>query len=371
MKHRVWWTIGSLALLMLMAGPAQASEAYWQLAVRENGSISGQMRVSVDELAQALALDADGDGTLDWAELKPHRAEIEAYLTVPCTVLVDGLAAVPRLSDLSYGVQGDVAQIAAGVTLNATAPVQAITLDCAQNGLDLAQHPRSVSVRWPDQRHQQTELTATHPREIFEQTRAHRSGFLDYLVSGIWHIWIGYDHILFLIALLIPSVLQRSGSGRVPASTIGVTVWDVTLIVSAFTLTHSITLSLAMLGWVELPPRLVESAIALSVAIAALNNLLPTTAGAQGVWIALLFGLLHGFGFANVFSDIDATGAFWTALIGFNLGVEAGQIAIVAVFVPLAFWLRHTRFYRTGVVYGGSTAVAGLASIWMIERLTG
>jgi hypothetical protein len=371
MKHGVLWTIGSLALLMLMAGSARASEAYWQLEVRENGHISGQMRVSVDELAQALDLDADGDGALDWAELKPHRDEIEAYLPVPCAVVVDGLAAVPRLSELSYGVQGDVAQIAAGVTLNAQTPVESITLDCSQNGLDLARHPRNVSVRWPDQRHQQAELTLTHPREVFERARAHRSGFLDYLVSGVWHIWIGYDHILFLIALLIPSVLQRHGKGRVPASTIGVTVWDVALIVTAFTLTHSITLSLAMLGWVQLPARFVEAAIALSVAIAALNNLLPTTAGARNVWIALLFGLLHGFGFANVFNDVDAADSFWTALLGFNVGVEVGQIAIVALFVPLAFWLRHTRFYRMGVVYGGSTAVAGLASIWMVERITG
>ncbi len=371
MKPLLLRMIGGLALLVAGATPALASTAYMQLHVQDDGRITGQTRVSVDELTQALDLDADADDAVTWPELQPLRAGIEAYLVAPCSIVVDGLAVVPRLSDLVYGVQGQAAQVAATLKLDAGAPVDRIEIDCSLSGLDLQQHPRSIAVSWPDRSHREAILDVDHPRVQLDRTDARRSGFLDYLVSGVWHIWIGYDHILFLIALLIPSVLQRRGNGRVPASTIGVTLWDVALIVTAFTLTHSITLSLAMLGWVELPPRLVEAAIALSVAVAALNNLLATTAGARGVWIALLFGLLHGFGFANVFDQIDAEGRFWTALIGFNVGVEAGQIAIVAVFVPVAFWLRATRFYRVGIVYGGSMSVAALASVWMVQRVAG
>jgi hypothetical protein len=141
------------------------------------------------------------------------------------------------------------------------------------------------------------------------------------------------------------------------------------MIVSAFTVAHSITLASAALHWVVLPSRLVESAIAASVVVAALVNLSPRTAGASGVWVAFGCGLLHGFGFANVLSEIGAEGTpLWRTLVGFNLGVEIGQLAIVAVFLPIAYLLRDTRFYRTGVLYGGSSAAALCAMFWFWQR---
>jgi hypothetical protein len=189
-----------------------------------------------------------------------------------------------------------------------------------------------------------------------------------YLMDGVWHIWIGYDHILFLLALLLPSVLvRRAGAWEgVPRS--GAAVRDVVKVVTAFTLAHSITLSLAALEVISLPSRLVESAIAASVVLAALNNLRGTVESRRWV-LAFCFGLIHGFGFASVLTDLGLPQqALVLALVGFNVGVEIGQLAIVAVFLPLAFSLRSTGFYRVGVLKAGSVLVAVLAGWWLVQR---
>ena len=119
---------------------------------------------------------------------------------------------------------------------------------------------------------------------------------------------------------------------------------------------------------IELPSRWVESAIAASVVLAALNNVWPVFHSRRWM-VAFAFGLIHGFGFASVLTDLGLPReALALALVGFNLGVEAGQLAIVAVFLPLAFALRRTAFYRRAVMLGGSLLIALLAAVWLIER---
>ncbi len=162
--------------------------------------------------------------------------------------------------------------------------------------------------------------------------------------------------------------MRRDGQW-VPAAGLGGAVKEVFKVVTAFTLAHSITLSLAALEIVTLPSRLVESAIAASVIVAALNNLRGTIEGKRWV-MAFVFGLIHGFGFASVLADLGLPkDALVLALVGFNVGVELGQLAIVAVFLPLAFWLRATKFYRVGVLQIGSLLVALLAAWWLVQRL--
>jgi hypothetical protein len=202
--------------------------------------------------------------------------------------------------------------------------------------------------------------------ELAETSRLRQ--FLDYANEGIWHIWIGFDHILFLLSLLLPAVLVRKDGRWEAVGAFGPAFWDVFKIVTAFTVAHSITLSLATLGVVSLPSRLVESAIAASVVAAALNNLWPVVRGRRWV-VAFLFGLVHGFGFASVLLDLGLPqGTLVLALVGFNLGVEIGQLALVAAFLPFAFLFRETTFYRRVVVVGGSTAIVVIAALWMVER---
>jgi hypothetical protein len=212
-------------------------------------------------------------------------------------------------------------------------------------------------------------LGATHPAERFALARAGRAGeFLAYLREGVLHIWSGYDHILFLLSLLLPAVLVRGAGGWQGVATLRQAFVEVLKVVTAFTLAHSLTLSLAALGVVTLPSRLVESAIAASVVIAAAGNLL-NFAERRRWAIAFAFGLIHGFGFAAVLTDLGLPRALLAlALLGFNLGVEAGQLAIVAVFLPLAFVLRGTWFYRRAALVGGSAAIALVAGVWLLER---
>ena len=134
-------------------------------------------------------------------------------------------------------------------------------------------------------------------------------------------------------------------------------------------LAHSITLSLAVFGWVELPPRLVESVIAASVVIAAANNLLPFRC--PRAWImAFAFGLLHGFGFASALVDLGlAHASLAGALVEFNLGVEAGQLVIVGIFLPLLFGLGRWSFYPRVLLPLASSAIVLIAGAWFTERL--
>jgi HupE / UreJ protein len=139
-------------------------------------------------------------------------------------------------------------------------------------------------------------------------------------------------------------------------------------LVTAFTLAHSITLGLATLDLITLPSRLVESAIAASVVFAACSNLYPALS--QRRWlVAFLFGLIHGFGFATVLSDLGLPkGSLALSLVSFNLGVEVGQLAIVAIFLPLAYGLRKSWTYQRLILVSGSLGIAALACAWLIER---
>jgi hypothetical protein len=143
---------------------------------------------------------------------------------------------------------------------------------------------------------------------------------------------------------------------------------DVIRIVTAFTLAHSLTLGLAALGVVQVSSRIVEPAIAASVVLAAANNLWPLF-GRDRWAVAFALGLLHGFGFSSVLAEVGLpAGHLLAALAGFNLGVELGQLALVAVFVPVAFALRRTTGYRRLGLTGGSAAAAAIALGWLVQR---
>jgi hypothetical protein len=198
--------------------------------------------------------------------------------------------------------------------------------------------------------------------------------FGQYLLEGVWHIWIGFDHILFLLALLLPAVLvhaitlnnERRWTG---VATFRMALTEVLWVVTAFTVAHSITLSLAALQIIELPSRLVESAIAASVVLAAANNLWLLVERRRWL-VAFSFGLIHGFGFASVLTELGLPkDALVLSLLGFNFGVEVGQLAIVAAFLPLAYLMRNTALYRKGVFVGGSLLTMLVALVWLAERV--
>jgi hypothetical protein len=163
--------------------------------------------------------------------------------------------------------------------------------------------------------------------------------------------------------------LRRSEGGWQIVERFSPAFLSVLKIVTAFTIAHSLTLSLATLGIVKLNSRWVESIIAASVVLAALNNLRPTSQG-KAWMIAFVFGLIHGFGFANVLADLGLSqGSLLLSLVGFNFGVEIGQLAIAAVFLPIAFGLRRSWAYNCLTLKLGSAAIAMVATVWMVERV--
>src|SRR5262249_20021684 len=192
------------------------------------------------------------------------------------------------------------------------------------------------------------------------------ASFASFVREGVWHIWMGIDHILFLLCLILPAVFQRRTQRWAAADSLRDVCKEVFEIVTAFTLAHSITLVISAVGLVALPSRFVETAIALSVVAAALNNILRTVDARWAVAFAL--GLLHGFGFSSVLIDLGLPShELIGALLGFNLGVELGQAAIVVALLPVLFWIRRTLAYQA-LLWVGSGAVAILAALWSYQR---
>jgi hypothetical protein len=192
--------------------------------------------------------------------------------------------------------------------------------------------------------------------------------FAEYLQAGIWHILSGIDHLLFLLSLLLPAVLLRSHGRWQPVPTARSAFLGIVRVVTAFTGAHSITLALAAFDIIRLPSRLTESAIAASIIVAALNNIVPVVTSARAR-IAFTFGLLHGFGFASVLSDMGLPdGARLLSLLAFNVGIECGQLAVVLLVMPLVYKVRCGTMYRRVVLPAGSAAVAVLAAVWLAQR---
>ncbi len=209
----------------------------------------------------------------------------------------------------------------------------------------------------------------SEPSIRLDLTRSSRwRGFVGLVRLGVWHIWIGYDHILFLMALVLPSVLVRENRKWEPAPNFTRALLKIVTIVTFFTLAHTVTLSLAALDVIRLESRLVESIIAASIAVAAWANLAPGLNVREAV-IAFVFGLFHGFGFASVLGDIGLGREFLVlSLLGFNIGVEIGQVAIIAAVFPVLYVLRDKAVYRPFLRWGSVFLIA-VALLWFFERV--
>ena len=362
------------AAALLLAGAAQAhkpSDSYLSVTV-DGTRVSGRWDIALRDLDFAIGLDADGDGLITWGEVRARHADIAAYAAARLALAADGVNCalevgtqlVDEHTDGAYSVLplrfACPGAAPASLTLNYTLFSD---IDPQHRGLlNLTVNGATRTAIFGPQAAQQS----------FDMRGASRlTQLLDYLREGVWHIWVGFDHILFLLSLLLPAVGIWAGRGAAhwqPVERFGQAFWDVLRIVTAFTVAHSITLSLATLGLVTLPSRFVESSIAASVVLAALNNVYPVAHGRRWM-VAFGFGLLHGFGFASVLVDLGLPqGALALALLGFNLGVECGQLAIVAAFLPLAYAARRSWFYRRVVLLGGSLLIAVVAAIWFVER---
>ena len=366
--------LGSVVALVVLLFAPQAfahkpSDSYLSLEV-EGAVVHARWDIAIRDLEYALDLDGDGDGKITWGELREHQQEIASYVLVRLTIRGDA-AACPMAIDAKGGAvasHSDGQYAVVRFDARCSAAVKELGIDY-RLFFDLDPQHRGI-VRIDAAGTSRTHTLSKNDHEAsFSLADAGRLRQLGAIVrQGIIHIWTGYDHILFLLALLLPSVLRREGKEWHAVPKLRPALLDVLRIVTAFTIAHSITLSLAALGVVTLPSRLVESAIAACVVLAAANNLYPILR--QDRWMAaFLLGLMHGFGFSSTLMDLDLPRSnLVLTLFGFNAGVEVGQVAIVAVFVPIAYAVRNQIAYRRYALLAGSAVIAVLATIWLVER---
>lgn len=332
--------------------------------------IAGSLELSIRDVELAVGLDADQDGKVTWGELRAAEPRVTHYVkehltfgtqNSPCDLTFQSLQVNDRV-DGSYAwvpFKARCAQIVQDLNIHYTVMEG---LDPSHRGL-LTLTAGGVT--------QSAVLGGDTPQAAFSVFAPSRwRTFVEYFQAGIWHILSGIDHLLFLLSLLLPAVLKRNRGRWDPVVQVRPAFISIVKVVTAFTLAHSLTLTLAALNIVRLPSRLTESVIAASIIVAALNNIFPVVTEKRAR-IAFAFGLLHGFGFASVLADMGLPpGARLISLLAFNSGIEAGQMAVVLTVMPIIYGLRCGAFYRRAVMPLGSAAIAALALVWLIQRAT-
>lgn len=414
-RRLVWGVVGCLAWLL---GPASAwahkpSDSYLTLDLQHGGRVTVRWDIALRDLDSELALDDDGDGRLTWAEVRRRWRDIQTYAQPHLALRVGERAceSVPdapsnasgpgqlvahtdgRYAVLTWALQCPTGEGAEAVQVDyrlfaVTDPTHRGILRWRHSGgaqaaggglLVLGAQRPEAEVPWRIA----PPTWASTPAAGASDTAAPTSPegpaprtFAAFVGEGMHHIAQGADHVLFLLTLVLVAVWFRP-AGRLsrrplaawsPRARWGSALREGGKLVTAFTLAHSVTLSLAVMGVLAPPSQWVESLIALSVLLAALDNLWPWIPGPR--WLVVFgFGLVHGFGFAGALQDLSVSGGDLVApLLGFNVGVELGQLAIVGIALPLACLLRHSVAYRWLAVGGGSVAIASIAAIWLIER---
>lgn len=363
MKKLCLWLLLCLCPQLLHAH--NSSDGFLYLEV-QGTHIRGRLDLALRDLDEALQLDTDGDAQIDWGEVRRARAAIEAYVR-PRLDLGDGTCPL-SFERLEISEHSDGSYAALILSASCATPPQALRVryelmfdfDAQHRGLlSLVDGGAArTAVFAPDHRVQDFEPSAASSGRVFSQ----------YFRQGVWHVWTGLDHLLFLATLFLPAVLRREAGTWRAAPDLRTVLWATAGLVTAFTIAHAITLSVAASGMLGLPSRWVESLVAATVVFAGLNNLVPMVHRGL-IGLAGIFGLIHGAAIAGVLIELGLPpGARVLSLLAFNLGVEAAQLALVAVVVPLAFLGRHSRIYRRGVLLPGSALVAAIGTVWLVER---
>jgi hypothetical protein len=323
--------------------------------------------LSIHDIVWTVFIDRDFDGAVTWGEVQAASANIERSLLHEISVSRGGTPCALALRDLALADR--VEQHYLSTALTATCPAHgALSIggslymsgDASQRVL-VSGHRGGESLTGV--------ISATSGNWVEPERVSAWSSFFRFIREGVWHVAIGYDHIAFVLLLLLPSVLRPVDGRWQGASRLSQVTRDIVTIITAFTIAHSTTLALAVTGTVKLPTQPIEIAIAASIAIAGAINLLPSLSKLR-LPLAFSFGFVHGFGFANALREIDAAGtALLPLLAGFNIGVEVAQLAIVALVLPLIYSIRQTRWYAGGLMPLGSCALGAAGLVWMFQRI--
>ena len=368
----------ALVALCGIAHAHKASDSYLQLTTTA-GRLDVRWDISLRDLDVALDLDSDADGKLTWGEVRGAWPRIEAYALQ--RLAIDGCPLTPTGRGLERRNDGAYAVLYLASSCALPAPPRIVyslfaEVDPTHRGIAKVQRPGQdvvLSVLEPSSlvaggAAAAASAASASATAVSAETREAAPSRWEFLAEGVRHILTGYDHVLFLLCLLLPSVMRRTPSGWRAVERLSQAVLPVIGIVTAFTVAHSITLGLAALKLVSLSPKFIEPAIAVTIILAALDNVLPIFP-VRRVVVTFFFGLIHGFGFANVLAELNLPrAAFAWALLQFNVGLEVGQLLIVAVATTALFTLRGWRGYARGVIGGGSIVAIAIGLLWLIER---
>lgn len=365
------------------------------------------LSVAIKDLDQSLPIDANADGKVTWAEVKAatpsvltllnEAANIKPLAGLPAAATVAGSAdASPcglnwKFDGLERRSDGTYLRVQAQARCPAS---QALAFKYTLFKEQDASHRLLIAGRIADQ----DILTTARPQQNASLVlsagaggasvgaatadttlSSSRMGALqDYFEMGVRHLLEGYDHLAFLLALVLPLRLRLGRAKPMEPADLAAHAnapdsgawWALLRTVTAFTIGHSITLVLATLGWTQAAPNWIEPVIALSIAVTALLNLRPLPWLRTDV-LALLFGMVHGYGFAGLLLEAAApSGLLPWALAGFNLGIEAGQLIAVSIWVVLSQALVNRTWYHRGVVCGGSALLVLVALWWFWQRVS-
>jgi hypothetical protein len=345
----------ALLVAVLASSAVHAHATSTTYLVASDASGDGNVRLTWDlpvaEIHWALNLDDDGDGRVRWGEIEAHRGDIESlalgHLVVGrqhrCDTSLDDLllathAGEPHVSLAIRGKCGDAGALTISADLFLSeSPSQRTLIEVTTPGGTFT-----------------SSLSGSAPRWVEPESASSLATFGTFVRQGMWHVWIGYDHLAFLLLLLLPSVRFKFR--------------DLLQIVTAFTVAHSITLALAATDLVRLPVRPVELAIAASIVVAGALNMSPAAARWR-LPLAFGFGLVHGFGFANALAEIGSQGArLVPVLAGFNVGVELAQLSVVVIALPLLLRMRHSPFYAARLMPAASMAMMLAGAAWFAAR---
>lgn len=358
-------------LLLLTSAATHAhtlSVAHVDVSRQGDDAVLVEVDVALRDLALTMPLDLDGDNAITWGELRQQQPSLERLMLQG--MKLGSSNASCALRPLALGTRSYDGIAYASVAFSSDcSPATGLVLEY---NLLFDQDPaHRAIVAWRLRDDVQTDiLQADIQVARFTPTAANGAAtFMQFLREGVSHILGGIDHLAFLLALLLPAVLVRQDGRWQPTPRVAGSLRSVAGVVTAFTLAHSITLSLAALGIVRPNGQLVEVVIAGSVLLAALNNIRPVVTGR--VWlVALAFGLIHGMGFARALQDLGLPkGQELLALLGFNLGVELGQLGVVALMFPILAAMRRRNWYPKIAMPTLSGLIAVAAVYWLWQRV--
>lgn len=332
-------------------------------------SYNGAWQIQLADLEQFIAFDLNGDGGIAWHEVNAKRDEINAFILANLMAFTSDQPNSTKQCSLQsqHPLQLDH-------HFNQPYLVVPLAFNCSTNHPLTLQYKAFFDI---DANHKAivtiNQLTRVYSKnnavQLFDfTTTSYLETFIQYTHQGILHIWLGLDHILFLIALLLTCVLVRKSDKWHGANSKVLIFKHTAWIITAFTLAHSLTLTATAMALLSPDSRWVELGIAISVLFAALNNIWPLVVRLG--WVTFAFGLLHGMGFASVLGELGLSSDYQLlSVLAFNFGVEIGQLAILLLVLPTLIWARNHNWYQQWVMPASSFAIALIAVQWSIERL--